>query len=348
MKVKGKNMSQKEDKKPVFVGVDDGHYAVKIVTESGQMFSVPSRARSGKHLIAWQGMDSPDGGIYGTEEGMTFTVHPHLNESDDTRFRDYPRSPLNRVLVHDGLRKAGFAGKDVSIATGLPVSYYYLNGEPNSTLIDDKMANLKKGVTCESGDCARIVENIVTTEAIAAYFDQIIAMDGSPTDVYKEVEYASVGVIDVGGKTTDCAVILPGGAQVDTNRSGSSDVGILTLNDRVEAALRTKFQFDQVPPRLIETGIATGVVKMYGKDIDVKDIVLSAKESLAEAIMSNVRAKIGSGKDLDWVLFVGGGSIVMHDQLVKHFPHSRFPDRPEFANARGMFKIAKYVFGAKG
>lgn len=342
-------MSTKDSRKPEFVGVDDGHYAVKVVTESGAMFSIPSRARSGKHLISWQaqGSDTLEGGIYSTDEGAIYTVSEHLAETDDTRFRDYPLSPLNRVLVHHALRKAGFAGKPVSIATGLPVSYYYVGGNPNETLIDGKVANLNKGVQCEAGLCAKIAENVVTTEAIAAYFDQIIEMDGSPSSVYEEVKQASVGVIDVGGKTTDCAVILPGGAHVDTNRSGSSDVGVLKLNDTVEAALRSKFGFDNVPPRTVESAIATGFIKVYGKDESVKGIVHDAKEALAEAVMSNVRAKIGSGKDLDWILFVGGGSIVLREQLAKHFPHCRFPDRPEYANARGMLKIAKYVFGQK-
>jgi plasmid segregation protein ParM len=342
-------MNQKAAEKPEFVGVDDGHYSIKVVTESGNMISIPSRARSGKHLIEWQGAgDGSDGAIYVAEEGGTYTAHEHLSEPDDTRFREYPHSPLNRVLVHHALRKAGFAGRAVSIATGLPVSYYYNGGVPNSQLIDGKVANLKKGVLCESGSCAKIVENLVTTEAIAAYFDQIIAMDGTETPVYAEVAESHVGVIDVGGKTTDCAVILAGGAHVDTARSGSSDVGVLKLNDQIEAALRSKFGFDLVPPRLIEAAISTGSIKVYGKVENVEGIVREAKEVLAEAIMSTVRAKIGSGKDLDWVLFVGGGSIVMREQLAKHFPHSRFPDRPEFANARGMLKIAKYVFGQKG
>jgi plasmid segregation protein ParM len=336
-----------EGQKAPYVGVDDGHYALKVVTESGQMFSIPSRAKSGKHLIAWQGAsEGLEGGIYSTEEGMTFTVHGHL-ECDDTRFRDYPLSALNRVLVHHALRKAGFAGKPVSIATGLPVSYYYIGGAQNSVLIEGKVANLKRPVKCDSGPCAHIIENVVTTEAIAAYFDQIIAMDGSATAVYAQIAHVSVGIIDLGGKTTDSAVILPGGAHVDTARSGSSDVGVLKLHDQIEAALRIKFGFDQVPPPLIEAAIASGRIKVYGREESVTDIVHAAKEALAEAIMANVRAKIGSGKDLDWVLFVGGGSIVMREQLERHFPHGRFPEYPEFANARGMLKIAKYVFGQK-
>ncbi|MGK9007660.1 plasmid segregation protein ParM domain-containing protein, partial [Citrobacter europaeus] len=73
--------------------------------------------------IAWKGAEE---GLYKTEEGLDYTVSEYLPNADDTRFKDYPRSPLNRVLVHHALRVAGFGGKDVSIATGLPVSYYYM------------------------------------------------------------------------------------------------------------------------------------------------------------------------------------------------------------------------------
>jgi len=338
-------MSQKN--KAVYVGVDDGHYAVKIVTEDGQMYTVPSRAKAGKHLISLStaGSSASDGGIYTTEEDQTFTVSSHLSEPDDTRFRDYPKSMLNRVLVHHGLRVAGYSGKDVNIATGLPVSYYYNGGSANDDLIQAKVKNLSKGVSADDGDSARIVTNFVTTEAIAAYFNEMIGMDGQPTEIAAQIERSTVGVIDVGGKTTDCAVILPGGTQVDTARSGSSDVGVLTLNDRIEAALRAKFDFDRVPPTMVESAVSSGVVKVYGKEQSVLDIVNAEKEKLAAQIMSTVRAKIGSGMDLDFILLVGGGTIVLREQLTRHFPNCRIPEHAEYANAMGMLKIAKYVIG---
>lgn len=343
-------MNQKAaSKKPVYVGVDDGHYAVKVVTEDGQYFTIPSRAKAGKHVTQLQGTsDAVDGGIYKTAEGHTYTVNEHLSDCDDTRISKFPLSELNRVLVHHGLRHAGFAGVPVNIATGLPISHYYSGPEVNSDLISGKVANLKQLVTCDSGECAIIEGNVVTTEAIAAYFDQLMDMDGQPTAVYEEVKDVSVGVIDIGGKTTDCAVIFPGGQHVDTNRSGSSDVGVLKLNDQVGVRIRGKFELDTVPSTMIEMAIAKGVIKVYGKTEDVSDIVSEEKEKLAAQIMSTVNAKIGSGKDLHWVLFVGGGSIVMREQLEKHFPHARFPEKPEFANARGMLKIAKFIFGAQG
>lgn len=332
-----------------YLGVDDGHYAIKICDEDGQTFVVPSRGRTGRHVIGWREND-PDNGFYNTEEGVSYTVHPHLSQYDDTRFKEYPKSALNRVLVHHALQKAGFGGKSVSIATGLPVSYYYLaDGSKDETLIEAKIANLAKGVSSGSGQpLANIKDSFVATEALAAYYDYLIAMDGSPSEHYTELSEATVGVIDIGGKTTDCAVIYPGGNQVDLGRSGSSDVGVLQLHAAVESKLRVKFELDNVPPTMVESAISRGTVKISGKEEAVGDLVRGEKEKLADDIMSVVRSKIGTGKDLDFVLFVGGGAIVMQDQLGKYFAHSRFPENPEFANARGMLKIAKYIVAGEG
>lgn len=329
----------------VFLGVDDGHYAIKIVSETGETFSVPSRGALGKHVIAVRGDD--DGVFYDTEEGETFTVSENLPKYEDTRFNDYPKSRLNRVLVHDALRRAGYGGRRVRIATGLPVSYYYLpSGEKNQLLIDAKTDNLRKQVTCGDRPLATVVENIVTPEAVASFVDQLMDMDGTPSDDYDELSSAAIGVIDIGGKTTDCAVVLPG-MMVDSNRSGSNDVGVLALSDAVGAKLRAQHSLDTaLPASMIERALQTGKIRLYGKDMDVSDLVNEEKERLAGQIMNAVRTKVGSGVDLEQVLFVGGGAIVLREQLLKHYPHARVPNQPEFANARGMFKFAKHIAGA--
>lgn len=329
-----------------FVGVDDGHYAIKIVLETGETFSIPSRATSGKQLIAIQ-QAGDEGVFYDTEEGHTFTVNAHLPKFEDTRFMDYPKSELNRVLVHDALRRAGLGGRNVRICTGLPVSYYYLaNGEKNQTLIDAKVANLTKRVSYGDTPLANIVENFVTTEAVASFLDQLMDLDGNQSPEYEAMTDLPIGVIDVGGKTTDCAVVLPG-MNVDINRSGSNDVGVLQLVEAVSTRLRAKLGLDSpMAITTIEKALQTGTIRLYGKEQSVAEIVNEEKERLAEQIMNAVRTKVGSGADLDHVLFVGGGAVVLHEQLKRHYPHAKVPKDPVFANARGMLKFAKHVMGA--
>src|SRR5581483_3928340 len=88
--MKGKNRMTTNGKAH-YLGVDDGHYAIKICDEDGNTFVVPSRGRTGRHVIGWREND-PDNGFYNTEEGVSYTVHPHLSQYDDTRFKEYPKS----------------------------------------------------------------------------------------------------------------------------------------------------------------------------------------------------------------------------------------------------------------
>ena len=333
--------------KPIYVGVDDGHCTVNIVTESGSMFSLPSRAKEGRHLIGVKDQDGSSG-LYLTEEGMSYTVNEHISDPSDTRFKEYPKSGLNRVLVHHGLNMAGFGGKDVRIVTGLPVSYYYrADGKPDAALISAKRENLRKGVSSGNAPMARITHNNVTSEAIAAYYDFVMDLRGDETPDADEIQRSYVGVIDIGGKTTDCAVVLPG-VVVDAGRSGSSDTGVLMLNDKVRSLLMQRFDLDNINNSMIDSAIRTGIARIMREDHDVSAMINEAKEQLFEQIMAGVRAKIGSGRDLDFILLVGGGSIVMRDQLARTFPkNGTYSKHPEFANAFGMLKYGKYVLGGE-
>jgi len=132
-----------------FVGVGGGQYVIKIMSEIDDTFSVPSRGAAGRYLIDLAGND--EGVRYDIKEGQIFTVSAHLPRFEDTRYLDFPRSELNRVLLDNALRQAESGGCNVRITTGLPVSHYYMpTGKKNRALIDAKIANLRKrGVTCD-------------------------------------------------------------------------------------------------------------------------------------------------------------------------------------------------------
>lgn len=334
---KGEKMSRK------IVGVDDGHYAIKVVDEEGRCFSEPSRAQHGKQVAAMIGQSNSEVFYTVKDTDEVFTVGPFLPNPEDTRFNGFPTSSLNLVLVHNALRAAGFGGQQVKIASGLPVNAYFLgNTEQNKVLIEAKQKNLSRPVECGIHAVATIAENVVVAEAIAAYFDSMIDMNGKPTEYYEEFKSSTVGVIDIGGKTTDCAVILPGANAIDMKRTGSSDIGVLTMYDAINARIKAKEDFE-LPPNKLEKLVRTKTLVAGGEKIDVSDIVEDEMKKLAEKIFSAIHPKIGSGRDLEYILIVGGGALLLKDYMKAHFKHALIPERPEFANARGMLKAAKYV-----
>ena len=326
-----------------YVGADDGHYGIKLVTDDGQQIYVPSRIVRGAELIS---LGEAEDNVYETEGGDQYAVSPTLPFMDTT-FRDYAVSDLNRVLIHHALVKAGLGGQRVSIVTGLPVADYYVANQPNREFIQRKIDNLLGRPVFNKNDnvtLAHVVKHNVVSEAIAAFFDLLLDDQGNQREnIAALVQDGALGFVDIGGKTTDSAVIINGGSTVDGRRSGTDNLGGLSLHRAVEQRLKQHFKVGALTPAKVDQAVRTGVVKLYGKDLECAEIVNEEKAALAQQIIAATQRKIGDGADLERVYFVGGGAALLRDHLKDLFPHGEFVEDPQFANARGMLKAAKYL-----
>ncbi|CAE6793892.1 Plasmid segregation protein ParM [Paraburkholderia domus] len=326
-----------------YVGVDDGHSGIKVVTDGGQKFYVPSRIVRGADLITIGGADDH---VYESEDGTLYAVSESLPFMDTT-FSDYALSDINRVLVHHALLQAGQGGQDVSIVTGLPVGDYYVANQPNREFISRKVENLL-GATVrhknESIELARIVKHNVVSEGIAAFFDLLLDMNGRQRDdIAAMIENGAIGIVDIGGKTTDIAVVINGGSTVDGKRSGTDNVGCLSLSRAVENELKAKFNATAIAPAQVDRAVREGVVRIFGSERECADIVAEQKQELAQQIIKATHRKMRDASDLERVFFVGGGVELLEEQLAGLYPHGEFVEDPQFANARGMYKAAKYL-----
>lgn len=329
-----------------FVGVDDGHFGIKVWTEGTGVY-IASRIAAGTMAeLAGSGQDD---NWYEDEAGRTFTVSSSLPFMD-TRLGSYATSAENHVLIHHALMKAGMGGHDVSIVTGLPVNDYFLNGQMNADLIDKKISSLaafKVRNRNESIRLARVVQHTVHAEAIAAFYDLAMDDDGGETEVMDQVEDGSIAIVDIGGKTTDVAVVINGGSSIDATRSGSANLGGLSLNAAVEVAIKRDFRFDNLTPTQVDRAVRDGSIRAFGKENDCADIVKHEKGVLAQQIITELRRRVRDGADLEAVYFVGGGAQLLQEELHHLYPHAVFVPDPQFSNARGMWKAAKYLQAAE-
>ncbi|QTP13315.1 ParM/StbA family protein [Serratia symbiotica] len=341
-------MASKEANKIKFAGVDDGFFSIKVVDEEGNCTSIPSRAQH--DVVFGEFGNDPDKSFIFETNGRKFTVDEGVPEPLDTRnlAQLYPLSDLNRVLVHAGLLAANFGGHDVQVTTGLPVRDYFLPSTlKNEALITQKVGNLEGEVRCGLNNelpVANIVKSGVCSEGIAAFVDLIIGMDGQPTDDAERLKNGLTAIIDIGGHTTDVAVLLPK-MKISIKRSGSSSVGVLSLEDELQRVLASQFNTNigNITKRQIEMAIHQGKVIIARKEVDVSDIVTAQKAALFERIVMAVNKTMGSDEDIENLIFVGGGAIVFEKQLTARYSQCLIPPQPEFANARGMMKLAKFI-----
>lgn len=342
------------------VGQDDGHDTVKTcigwdpATKEFQYGYHKSRAVQGLEQVMALGRHGGVGGAYATED-QRFTIADGqgLLRSLDTRMESYALSSLNRVLVNHALSSCGLADTPIYLVTGLPVDQYYRNGAPNEEMIGSKMKNLAMSVQRIGAGpgIAKIVKQGVLSEGIAAFYDALIQPDGT-LDAYIEelIARRPIGVVDIGGKTTDIVVISENARSVYPHRSGTENIGVLNLLDKVGERIKAEFQLNANPPTpYVEEACRTKRFELFGEFKDVSHIVEAACRDFLAEVQNFFVSKVGDGSDLGAILFVGGGAALIVSALGEDAFASVYKGRriiakdPEFANARGMWKYGMFV-----
>lgn len=345
------------------VGQDDGHDTIKTctgwdpATNKFQYGYHKSRAVQGLEQVMALGRHGSSGAAYATED-QRFTIADgqSLLRSLDTRMDNYALSALNRVLVNHSLSACGLEDTPIYLVTGLPVDQYYRNGAPDEEKIGAKIRNLSTPVQRigAGAGLAMIKKQGVLSEAIAAFYDALIQPDGSlDAEIEGLISRRPIGVVDMGGKTTDIVVISENARSVYPDRSGTTNIGVLQLLDKVSERIKAEFQLNANPPTpYVEEACRTKRYELFGEEKDVSHIVEAACREFLAQVQNFFVSKVGDGSDLGGILFVGGGTALILsalgvDAFASVYKGRRIiADEPEYANARGMWKYGMFVVSA--
>jgi plasmid segregation protein ParM len=218
------------------VAVDDGHDAMKVCKglESGEQdcVHVKSRCLHGIHQILSMG-----GGAGSINESYQTSGEEYTTSSDsgalagyaETRHMHYQTSAMNRVLVHHALHRAGFAGQEVQIIVGLPLSDYFDGEKKNEALIEAKIRSLRTPVAPLAAGVEPVVigDVHVRAEGVMAYFDQLYDANGAINEEFARITAKRpIAIADIGGKTCNIVVITEGEQKgIYRQRSGSELCG---------------------------------------------------------------------------------------------------------------------------
>ena len=326
--------------KNLFVAVDDGYAQTKLIgdnPEGGMLIKTIMRStvRPGRYGLGGFG----GGGVssYETEEGEFFTVSDEI-ESENTQFDGFHTSTLNRVLVNHALISSGYGGRNVSLITGLPVADYFLDDEKDEEHIAAKSQNLTKGITAAGVIMPEILNVKVGCQAVAAWFDFILDDDINTVNTVT----GRTAIVDIGGRTTDIAVVI-NGAAIDHSVSGTENIGVLDVYNALGKAIRREFRIkEKFPLEALDAAVRTGKFLMWNKEQDVSQLVEEVVIEYEGKIAREVERRIGSAANLNAVVFVGGGSALFKS-IAGRFPNGAMNEDPEFANARGLYKFARYT-----
>jgi plasmid segregation protein ParM len=324
------------------LAIDDGYSQNNIaywIVKDGELSigenKIMSRGKRGRHLQQFGGGDVA---IYQTDNDE-YTVSNNLGDPEDTRSADYSKTPLNRFLVHASMNELGLKdGIEVGLITGLPIGQYQRKIEGvNKKLIQAKTKNMMVPVTfgTKRNQSAKVVYHTVLPEAICGLVDWMIGIDGKPLQDPNVTRM----VIDIGGKTTDMAVVMPGNEVAEVS---TVDFGTTHIKDRLKILLEDKLEC-AVDSIILDEALANKEVNLFGEGmIDVSgewDIAVDHVLTEIFHAADNFRKKHPSLKE---VIGLGGGMALCEKNVQEKYKTIKVVPNPDGANARGALKFATF------
>lgn len=313
------------------VGIDIGHGSVKIVSngllsvdEVGCMVSFPTvitPARETHFSITKKTATPIEVGQY------KYWVGEDARESTNFLNTKYEKWFLDDIYLAFYKKALSYvAPGPIHVVTGLPVSEYAKWHH-----------ELKKRLTGEfkvNGNVYEVLSVRVMPQPFGSFFHYILGSNGHLMN--EDVLEESVGIIDIGNRTTDF-ILGDSGEWVAKGASGTITIGVSNLLENIADHVSETYEVDLSTIK-VQIALRDGQIKVYGKTIDIGKIVDKEVDYFVQFITNTSRVYWGSGGHIDKVLLVGGGAEIFRKYIDKIFPHIAVPKDPGFSNAKGFWK----------
>jgi PRTRC genetic system protein D len=316
------------------VGLDLGYSAVKLVADARRKTfpSVVGTPEVGRFSLGGQDqhilLTTPEHVLVG--EGAT-TQSRFVNRRED---RGWIESTEYYHLFLAALTELTTATVvDLMLVTGLPVAFYGDKANLRDRLMGTHKVTRegRHAQTFKVGDCRVIPQPFGALLAVA--------LDDRGRIADHRLATGAVGVIDIGGKTTN---ILSVKRLAEIGRETESvSVGAWDVVRAVRAFLADRCPNLELRDHQIVDAIVARQVHYYGQPVDLQPVVDAALQPMAQQIIAQATQLWNGGATLDAVLVAGGGALLLGPFLKAHFRHARIVAEPVFANAQGYWKLAQ-------
>lgn len=245
---------------------------------------------------------------------------------------------LLALAALSGLTKATKA--EFTVVTGLPVAFY----SRDKSLVRARLMGEHK-VQREGRSVQSLHVN--SLKVIPQPFGALLAsvMDDRGRIVDDDLAGSSVGVIDVGGKTTN---FLSAENLTELRKETASiNVGIWDAVRAVRGWLADNCPDLDLRDHEIVDALTSRGVSYYGETVDLSKIVSGVLDSLADQVLAEASKLWNGGAGLGAVLLTGGGALLLAPLVQAHFRHACIVDDPVFANVRGFYRFACWLEHSK-
>jgi len=224
---------------------------------------------------------------------------------------------------------------DLRIVTGLPVAFY-----ADRDAVRDRI--LGEHRTQREGRHAQVFK-VTEARVIPQPFGCLLAAtlgDGGGV-VDQGLATGAVGIIDIGGKTTN--LLSVNRLSEISRETASVNVGAWDVVRAVRNWLGDHCPDLELRDHQVIEAIIAHQVKYYGEPVDLAEVVEATLEPLAAQVLASATQLWNGAAALEAILVSGGGALLLGPYIKAHFRHARIVDDPTFANALGYWRFAQYL-----
>lgn len=224
---------------------------------------------------------------------------------------------------------------ELRIVTGLPVAFY-----DDRAMVRDRLLGTHRlrredrhAQTVDVTDCK------VIPQPFGCLLTACLNNRGDITD--KTLATGSVGVIDVGGKTTN---LLSVNRLAEVGRETASvNVGAWDAVRGLQRWLDTNTPDLELRDHQVIEAIIDRRVNYYGEPQDLSEPVADVLAPMADQVLAQATQLWNGAAALDAILVSGGGALLLGPYITAHFRHARVVSEPVFANALGFWRFSERV-----
>jgi plasmid segregation protein ParM len=263
--------------------------------------------------------------------GDTAVTHSRfVNRRED---RHWLKSDAYYHLFLAALTELTPSSVGMEIVTGLPVDYYLQDR--------DEMRDLFMGQHwIRRGEKAQTI-TVTRVRVIPQPFGSLLSVGLGRNVRIQNNDYVNgnVGVIDVGGKTTNLLSVYK--LQEIARETASVELGGWDIVRGVREVLEAGFPELRLRDHEVGQIIKQGWVRYYGQKHSVSELFEPVLEPMADQVVAQASQLWGSAARLDEILLTGGGSHMLANYIGRHFSHVSVLDEPVYGNVEGYYRFSQ-------
>ena len=317
------------------IGLDIGYSNTKIISGDRRasfpsVVGTPDKARfslNGTDAIV---LEEPDRALIGQE---AVAQSRFLRRREDRKFTQSAEWGMLFLAALTEMTKATSA--NLVVVTGLPVAFY----DDKARVQDRLLGNHRVRREDRAAQSFQVEDVRVIPQPFGALLNEALSTTGKIVNT--ALATGNVGVVDVGGKTTNLLSVR--NLSERTRETTSVSVGAWDIVRSLRGWLAKEYPDLELRDHDVARVVQDRCISYYGDEIELGDVIDEILEPMAEQVIAEATQLWNGAAGLKAVLVAGGGALLLGEYVKRHFRHAVVVDEPVFANALGFWKFAQRI-----